>query len=228
LIRLLRFLALSGALVLVGCAGVHERDGASASLPDADPVAAALGRPEYRIGPSDLLTITVFQVEDLTRDVRVNNAGQISLPLIGAIDVAGHTVNELETLIASRYGARYLQNPQVSVFVKEFSSQRVTVGGAVKKPGIFPLTTPRLTLVQAVALSEGLSDTANADNVVVFRTVNGRRQFARFDLEAIEEGKSPDPEIMGEDVVVVDTSGGKVFLQNLIRISPLLAVWRYY
>ena len=172
--------------------------------------------------------ITVFQVEDLTRDVRVNNAGQISLPLIGAIDVAGHTVNELETLIASRYGARYLQNPQVSVFVKEFSSQRVTVGGAVKKPGIFPLTTPRLTLVQAVALSEGLSDTANADNVVVFRTVNGRRQFARFDLEAIEEGKSPDPEIMGEDVVVVDTSGGKVFLQNLIRISPLLAVWRYY
>ena len=71
----------------------------------------------------------------------------------------------------------------MSVFVKEFSSQRVTVGGAVKKPGIFPLTTPRLTLVQAVALSEGLSETANTDNVVVFRTVNGRRQFARFDLE---------------------------------------------
>ncbi len=225
MLNFIRCLALIGAFGLSACAS-RGNTTPQTSLPDADPVAAALGRPEYRIGPSDLLTVTVFQVADLNRDVRVNNAGQISLPLIGALDAAGHTVSELETMIASHYAARYLQNPQVSVFVKEFSSQRVTVGGAVKKPGIFPLTT-RLTLLQAVALSEGLSDTASEHNVVVFRTVNGKRQFARFDLGTIAAGSSPDPEIMGEDVVMVDTSGGKLFLQNLIRVAPLIGIWRY-
>ena len=227
MIRLLRCLALSGAMLLSACAGLHGESTAPTSLPDADPVAAALGRPEYRIGPSDLLTVTVFQVEDLDRDVRVNNAGQVSLPLIGAVDVAGHTVGEIETLIASRYAARYLQNPQVSVFVKEFSSQRVTVGGAVKKPGIFPMTT-RLTLLQAVALAEGLTDIARERNVIVFRTVKGERVFARFDLDAIARGADADPEIMGEDVVMVDTATGKVALQNLIKLAPFVAVWRAY
>ena len=226
MINLLRCCALSFALLLSACASRHAPQGAT-SLPDADPVSAAVGRPEYRIGPSDLLTITVFQVEDLDRDVRVNNAGQISLPLIGAVDVAGHTVGELETLIAARYAARYLQDPQVSVFVKEFSSQRVTVGGAVKKPGIYPMPS-RLTLLQAVALSEGLIDTASEKNVIVFRTVKGERVFARFDLDAISHGAEPDPEIMGEDVVVIDTSTGKVALQNLIKLAPFVAVWRAY
>jgi polysaccharide biosynthesis/export protein len=226
-VSLLRGLALLGALLVLSACGSVRGPAGATSLPDADPVSAAVGRPEYRIGPSDLLTITVFQVEDLDRDVRVNNAGQISLPLIGAVDVAGHTVGELETLIASRYAARYLQNPQVSVFVKEFSSQRVTVGGAVKKPGIYPMPS-RLTLLQAVALSEGLTETASEKNVIVFRTVKGERVFARFDLDAIAHGAQPDPEIMGEDVVVIDTSTGKVALQNLIKLAPFVAVWRAY
>lgn len=224
---LLRCLALFCAVLVSACASSGEVSTPHGSLPDPDPVTAALGRPEYRIGPSDLLTVTVFQVTDLNRDVRVNNAGQISLPLIGALDAAGQTVSELEGQISKRYAARYLQNPQVSVFVKEFSSQRVTVGGAVKKPGIFPLTT-RLTLLQAVALSEGLGDTASQQNVIVFRTVKGRRQIARFDLAEIQKGSTPDPEIMGEDVIVVGSSGGKVFLQNLVKLTPLLAIWRYY
>ena len=78
------------------------------------------------------------------------------------------------------------------MFVKEFSSQRVTVSGAVKKPGIFPMTS-RLTLLQAVALSEGLTDTASERNVFVFRTVKGERVFARFDLDAIAHGAMPIP-----------------------------------
>ena len=223
---LLRCLALMGAVLLSACASSGEVSTPHGSLPDADPVAAALGRPEYRVGPSDLLTVTVFQVKDLDREVRVNNAGQISLPLIGALDAAGKTVGELEGLISKRYAARYLQEPQVSVFVKEFSSQRVTVGGAVKKPGIFPLTT-RLTLLQALALSEGISETGSEHNVIVFRTVQGKRQFARFDLGAIQSGSVPDPEIMGEDVVEVDTSSGKLFLNNLVRVAPLVGIWRY-
>jgi polysaccharide export outer membrane protein len=77
-------------------------------------------------------------------------------------------------------------------------------------------------------LAEGLDDNARERNVIVFRTAPGRRQFARFDLEAIRDGSNDDPEIQGEDVIVVDTSGGKVFLQNLIKLAPFVAVWRAY
>jgi polysaccharide export outer membrane protein len=197
------------------------------ALPPGDAVAAAVGRPENRIGPSDLLKVTVFRVEELDRQVRVNNDGRIVLPLIGPVDVAGRTSVQLETEIATRYADGYLRNPQVTVFVEEYASQRITVGGAVGKPGIYPITS-RLTLLQALSLAEGVSDVASQRNVLVFRTVGGERQFARFDLQAITRGESADPELMGEDVVVVDTSGGKVALQNLIKLAPFVAVWRAY
>ncbi|MDR0181655.1 polysaccharide export protein [Lysobacter sp. UC] len=199
----------------------------ASSLPEADPVTEALGRSEYLIGPSDLLTVAVFQVKDLDREVRVNNAGQISLPLIGGVHVAGRTVGEAEAEIATRYRDRYLQDPQVSVFVKEFSSQRVTVSGAVKKPGIYPMSS-RLTLVQSLALAEGLSDIGSERNVLVFRTVDGERKFARFDVAAIARGENEDPEIYGDDLIIVDTSAGKVTLKTLVQLTPFVAVWRAY
>lgn len=224
---LIRCAALAAVLLLGACTSRGGVAPAEGVLPLADPVAAMVGRPEYRIGPSDLLSVVVFQIEDLEREVRVNNAGQISLPLIGALDVAGQTVNQLEIEIASRYAARFLQDPQVTVFVKEFASQRVTVSGAVDKPGIYPMTS-RLTLLQALSLAEGLTDVASERNVLVFRTSGGKRQFARFDVAAIQAGEHADPELMGEDVVVVDTSTGRVAFQNLIKFAPFVAVWRAY
>jgi polysaccharide export outer membrane protein len=184
-------------------------------------------RSEYRIGPQDLIAITVFQIKDLDREVRVNNAGQISLPLIGAVRVAGRTIGELEQDIAARYRAHYLQDPQITVFVKEFASQRVTVNGAVKKTGIFPMTS-RLSLLQAVSLAEGLSETANEHNVVVFRRAEGKRLVARFDLQAIRDGRSDDPEILADDVIVVDESAGEVWLKRFIQLAPILTAWVYY
>ena len=230
LLNLIRNAGLAGLLLLaLGACSSHGGIAPEESvLPPADPVTSAVGRAEYHIGPSDLLTVAVFQVEDLDREVRVNNAGQVSLPLVGAVPVAGLTVDQIEAEIASRYAARYLQNPQVSVFVKEFASQRVTVGGAVEKPGIYPMTSSRLSLLQALALAEGLTDVASLRNVIVFRTSGGQRQYARFDVAAIQAGENADPELAGEDIVVVDTSTGKIALQNLIKLAPFVAVWRAY
>lgn len=222
----IRVAALAFAALLTACASRGPGAG-TAELPYSDPVAAAIGRPEYRIGPSDLLKVVVFRVEELDRQVRVNNDGRIILPLIGAVEVAGRTAAEVEADIAARYSAGYLQNPQISVFVEEYASQRITVGGSVAKPGIYPISS-RLTLLQALALAEGLDEVANPHNVIVFRTVGGQRQFARFDVQAIEQGESQDPELMGEDVVVVDTSTGRVALKNLIQLSPFVAAWRAY
>jgi len=88
--------------------------------------------------------------------------------------------------------------------------------------------TSRLSLLQAVSLSEGLTDTANENNVVVFRRAGDRRMVARFDLEAIREGRSEDPEIFGDDVVVVDESAGEVWLKRFIQLTPILTAWIYY
>lgn len=221
---------LLGALLTVllgGCATRGAVPAGVAVLPPPDAVAAALGRPDYRIGPNDLLTIEVFQVEDLDREVRVNNAGRITLPLLGPVDAAGKTAEELERVIVARYATSYLQNPQVSVYVKEAASQRITVEGAVKDPGIFPISS-RLSLLQALALAKGPSDVADERNVIVFRTVDGRRHLARFDVDAIREGRASDPDILGEDIVVVDESSGKVWLRRFIELTPLIGVWSVF
>ena len=114
---------------------------ASLPPPDSTNTAGAYeGATEYRLGSNDLIEVSVFGVQDLTKDVRINSNGQISLPLIGAVPAGGQTVPELEQELTRRYGGKYLQDPQVTVFVKEFASQRITLEGAVRSPGIYPLT----------------------------------------------------------------------------------------
>jgi len=197
-------------------------------LPPADPVGQALGRPEYRLGPGDLVKLQVFQLPDLEREVRVDNAGQITLPLIGAMDAAGSSISQIETQVASRYRDRYLQNPQVTLSLLESPNQQVTVGGAVEQTGIYPMGAPYLTLQQAVALAKGVSNVADRRNVIVFRTVNGERIFARFDLVQIQQGKLKDPDIYGGDIVIVDRSGAQLLLRTLIELTPFVGVWRAY
>lgn len=197
-------------------------------LPPADPVGQALGRPEYRLGPGDLVKLQVFQLPDLDREVRVDNAGRITLPLIGAVDAAGSSISQIESQVASRYRDRYLQNPQVTLSLLQSPNQQVTVGGAVEQTGIYPMGAPYLTLQQAVALAKGVSNVADRRNVIVFRTVNGERVFARFDLVQIQQGKLKDPDIYGGDIIIVDRSGAQLLLRTLIELTPFVGVWRAY
>jgi polysaccharide export outer membrane protein len=185
------------------------------------------GNSEYRIGPQDLLEINIFLNEDLKREVRVNTGGQISLPLIGSIQAGGKTVQELEQMIATQYNQTYLQNPQINVFIKEFTSQRVTIEGVVKKPGIYPIT-GKTSLIQAIAIGGGVDEMANEETVVVFRVVGGKRMAAVFNLEQIRTGEAADPEIYGDDIVVVDKSHAKSIFKHFIETIPVLNVFRYY
>lgn len=182
------------------------------------------GVSEYRVGPQDLIEINVFQVADLNRTVRLNSVGQISLPLIGTLVAGGKTIQELEAEIARLLSARFLQDPQVSVFVKEFASQRVTMEGAVKSPGIYPLT-GRTSLLQAIALAQGLDPLANKQGVVVFRRVEGKKMAAVFDIGAIRAGNAEDPQVYGDDVIVVDQSGSKSSLRTFLQTMPLLGLF---
>ncbi|MEO8671129.1 MAG: polysaccharide biosynthesis/export family protein [Tahibacter sp.] len=229
-------LLLIGALALFGCAsnGVTPHDarpvakGNGIPLPPPDAVNAEgeyKAVSEYRIGANDLLEINVFQVADLARTVRVNTQGQITLALIGTLQAGGRTVQELEREIAARLEQKYIQDPQVSIFVKEFTSQRVTVEGAVRKPGIYALT-GKTTLLQSLAMSEGLDPLANLQGIVIFRVINGQKMGAVFDIAAIRAGKTEDPQIYGDDIVVVDQSGPRTALRRFVESIPVFALFR--
>ena len=225
------------ALLLAACGGgTNVKSGSSKAvtlsehMPAPDTTSATgvyTGVSEYRLGAQDLIEISVFQVPDLSRTVRVNTGGQISLPLIGSLQAGGQTTQELEKSIAAKLEAAYLQHPQVTVFVKEYTSQRVTLEGAVKKPGIYPLS-GHTTLLQAIAMGEGLDSLADLQGVVIFRQVQGKKMRAVFDLKAIRAGNVEDPVIYGDDIVVVDQSGSKTALRRVIEALPVFNMFMLY
>ena len=225
--RIIWGLLVLSTMVLTGCASGPPATGVPrevvaaangpATLPPPDstsPSGAYEAVSDYRVGPHDLLQITVFQVDELSRQVRVNSRGMISLPLVGPVRAGGRTVSELEGDIAEVLASTLVQDPQVTVFVQEFTSQRVTVEGAIKKPGIFPLT-GKTTLLQTIALAEGLDPLADPQGIVIFRVVQGKKMAALFDLERIRRGDMADPLIYGDDIVVVDRSGSRAFIKNV-------------
>lgn len=236
---LLRSLVLAACVLLAACASSNTtaiRSGTATAVtatselgvPDSTSASGAYtGASEYRVGAQDLLEISVFQVAELNRTVRVNTNGQISLPLVGMVVAGGKTVQELEAEIAAKLSEDYLQDPQVSVFVKEFTSQRVTLEGAVKKPGIYPVT-GRISLLQAIAQAEGVTELANLDGVVVFRTIEGQKMAAVFSLTQIRAGQAADPQIYGDDIIVVDQSGAKTGLQQVLRAVPFFNLFAVY
>ncbi len=168
---------------------------------------------EYLLSPGDLLDISVFQAPDLTKEVQIDAAGEISLPLIGDIKAGGETAHSLETEIATKLQAKYLQSPQVSVFVKNAAGQQVTVTGAVNRPGVYSVV-GRMTLVQALAQSGDLSEVGDHASIRVLRQVNGSQTQAKFNIDDIRAGKAPDPDLYAGDMVVVDNSGVGVAWKN--------------
>lgn len=180
---------------------------------------------DYRVAPLDVLEITVFQVAELDTRAQVNSVGAITMPLIGQVPVAGRTTSEIEAELARRLGATYLRNPRMTVTVAESKSQRVTVDGAVRKPGIFPVEGD-VSLQQAIALAEGLAEVADPSGVFVFRNRDGRRDVARFDLTAIRRGNVDDPQLQAGDIVMVDESGLRTVLRDLRGIVPIAGLFR--
>jgi len=180
---------------------------------------------EYRIGPSDLLEISVFQVPELSRTVRVNANGVLSLPLIGQIHAGGLTGQQLEALIAQKLQENYLQDPHVSVFIKEFVSQRVTVGGSVNQSGVFPIS-GKTTLLQAIAMAGGLGRFAVESDIRIFRTLqDGSNQVLVYDLKPIRKGEAQDPPVLTSDVIVVAHSEVRERVRGMAEFLRDIAVF---
>lgn len=221
--------ALVGLALVTACA---TRGGSlpylkKGEFPEPDPPSTLVGSPmaEYRIAPLDKLQVTIFQVADLSREVDVDLGGNITMPLIGSVRAVDLTTAQLQDRLEELYGQRYLRNPDVTVAVRESSRRHITVDGAVRSPGQFPISGPT-TLLQAVALARGTDETSNPRRVAVFRQIEGQRMGAAFDLTAIRRGTAEDPVIYTGDIIVVDGSQLRAIQREIFQTIPLLTVFR--
>ena len=204
-----------------GVAGYGNGQTAMAATTDAAQTNSGFGHGEatdYRISQQDILQVSVFQVNDLNSAVQVNQDGTITLPLIGKVQVAGRTTDEAEQIIAGKLRQKYLQSPQVSVAVKTYG-KRITVSGEVKGPRVLA-DDGATTLSQAIANAGGVSDLGNGERVHIAKSVNQHVQDEIFSLDEIHAGKVMDPLLKGGDIVVVEQSGYKVALKNIMSLMP--------
>ena len=185
------------------------------------PPASADGNVQ-KIAANDVLEVDVFQVNELDRTVQVDSRGNISLPLIGEVKAAGTSPSGLESKLESAYGRKYLESPQISVFVKESVGQRAVVDGEVNKAGIYPVTA-NATLLGLVAQAGGLKKVADPSKVYVFREYDGQKLVAKYSVKDIRSAKKADPRIYGGDLVVVFSSASRVAMQNLMDVTGLAA-----
>lgn len=223
-----KLIAAIGILSVSACAGGPSRIGGDrqlkvlpgSELPTPDRLDVTANVTPYYVGPFDRLIIDVFGIEELSnREVQVDASGRISFPLAGVVDVSGMSPGELEVELARRLAAAYVRDPQVTVNLKETLSRVVTVEGEVKKPGLYPVV-GKMTLLRAVATAEGTSEFAKLDDIVVFRTVEGQRYAALYNLRAIRQGAYLDPNIYAGDVVIVGESRARRLFKDVLATAP--------
>jgi polysaccharide export outer membrane protein len=174
------------------------------------------------IGPLDSIQVDVFNVPELTRDIQVDASGRIAMPLVGTIDARGRTAQELAETIETALRGRYVRKPEVTINIKSSVSQVVTIDGQVVEPGLYPVTN-QMTLLRAVASAKGLTEFARQDDVVILRTVEGRKMAGLYNIGAIRNGAYDDPPIYANDVIVVGDSPQRRLFRDLVSLAPLLA-----
>lgn len=135
--------------------------------PSATRTAVSSGPDDYKVGPEDVLEVSIFEAPELNHSFRVSATGEISMPLVGTMQVAGRTAREVEVLLEDRLRHSFMRDPHVGVYVKEMESHPVSVVGAVKKPGVFRIAEPK-SLLEMLSMAEGLAEDAG-DQVVIMR-----------------------------------------------------------
>ncbi|HZX09956.1 MAG TPA: polysaccharide biosynthesis/export family protein, partial [Acidobacteriota bacterium] len=139
---------------------------------------------EYKIGPQDLLEISVFGLDEMNKTVRVSEDGDITLPLLGQIIVQNLTGSELEQKLARLLAEKYLQDPQVTVFIREHRSRRVSIIGAVSEPGRYELIGHQ-TLLHMIAQAGGLTNQVGEEIIVVRTQEDGTSKSLRISIDKL-------------------------------------------
>ena len=144
--------------------------------------------PDYVIGPEDVLTIVFWREKDLSSEVIVRPDGKISLPVLQDVAASGLTPEQLRESL-TKTAERYVEDPNVTVVVKQINSRRVFITGQVSKPGPYALTAP-MTVIQLISLAGGVLEFADDEKVLIMRTENGKPVSFRFNYQEVKEGKN--------------------------------------
>lgn len=214
------------AALLSACAGGSDLPtgaGAFPAVAAAAPVQRSIDLEEYRIGPRDILMVSVFNEPNLSfEQLPVSGGGTIAMPLIGTLPASGKTAAELASDIDARLDARYLRNARTAVSVVTATNYTVTVDGAVNKPGIYDIP-GQLMLSQALAIAGGGTQFAKMKEIVVFRDIKGQRYAARFDMREIRAGSAPDFQLKQRDTVVVGYNYAAALFRDIVTTLPSAA-----
>lgn len=208
-----KFLILS-LLACTGCGGhvaagpvpgqvIINSDSNSDQLPPAGTVTVPVSA--QTIGPNDVFEVRVYNQPDLSSTYRVGPDGTIQFPLVGHIDVRGQSAAQVATKISRALDGDFLLNPQVSVFVKEYNSQKVSVFGEVSKPGTFTYVAG-MNVIQALTLAEGYTKEASRKNITVTRTVDNQEIRFEIKVDDIIKGISKNFELRPGDIIYVPQS----------------------
>lgn len=191
--------------------------------PQTTPPAA---RADYRVGPADVLQVNVFGEEQLSRASTVDNDGTIDVALVGRLKVAGMTLRDIETLIASKLRDGFLRNPHVSIEIREYRSQNIFVSGEVRTPGAVSLK-GNTSLMEALAMAGSLTPNAGTEIVIVhpkgaaaqptMPTAEGAT-VTKVDLRDLQEGRVAPVPLRDGDTIVVPRAA-KFFVTGYVR-SP--------
>jgi polysaccharide export outer membrane protein len=192
---------LLGALMVLGTA-VRAQESKPAAPTDANAIVVDFG-PDYLVGPGDILDITVWKDEALTKSVAVLPDGKIAFPLLGEVRAAGRTVAQIKEEIAEKVSA-YVPDPTLSVEVKQVNSMLVYVIGRVNTPNRFSLNT-NVNVLQALAMAGGLNPFAKRSQIKILRQEGGKTVIFPFKYDQVIEGTRLEQNIMLKrgDVIVV-------------------------
>ena len=171
---------------------------ASAAAP-----AAVVPPPDYVIGTDDILTIVFWREKELTSEAVVRPDGMVSLPLLNDVPAAGLTPEQLR-LKVTEAAAQLIEEPTVTVIVKQINSRKVFITGEIAKPGPYPLGGPT-TVLQLLAMAGGVNDFADAENISIVRTENGRTESFRFNYNEVKRRRKLEQNILlkPNDTIVV-------------------------
>ena len=193
------------------------------AVTDADTVSALT-----LLQPKDQISVNVFKEEDLTTpDVVIDEAGNVSLPLIGEVHAAGLSPGQFARKVEQAYGRSYLRDPRVNIVLVKPAPRVISVEGEVKTPGVYEVQ-QGYTLLSALALAGSPLETAKHDEVLVFRQKDGQRMGGRFNITDIRAGRSPDPLVLPGDVIVIGYSRVRGAYLDFLKTAPIIGAFARY